>query len=500
MGKPTGFMEYKQQLPQKQPPEQRTKNYREFEIPLPLAKLKQQGARCMDCGLPFCHAGCPLGNIIPDFNDLVYHDDWPEAIRTLHATNNFPEFTGRVCPAPCEEACVLGINEPPVTIKNIEKAIIDQAFEKGLIKPEPPSKRTGKTIAIVGSGPAGLAAAQQLNRAGHTVTVLERADRIGGLLRYGIPDFKMEKYLIDRRLKLMEQEGVIFKTGVNVGYDITAEKLRAEYDVILLATGSTRSRDLLIPGRELDGIHFAMEFLPQQNKRVAGDTVGYKTDGWWFSNHHNDILATGKNVIVIGGGDTGSDCVGTCNRQQPKTITQFELLPKPPANRPDNQPWPYWPMKMRTSTSHEEGCQRYWGIMTKEFIGSKGHILSLKTVDVNWNQPKDGGRPQLRELPGTERKWPADLVLLAMGFVGPETGGLVDQLNVQLTERGNIKADEETYLTSVSGVFSCGDMRRGQSLVVWAISEGREAARSIDRYLMGETSLPTKGQGDLPRL
>jgi glutamate synthase (NADPH/NADH) small chain len=499
MGKPTGFMEHQRQVPEKQPPEQRIKNYREFEISLPVEKLREQGARCMDCGLPFCHVGCPLGNIIPDFNDLVYRGDWAEAIRTLHATNNFPEFTGRVCPAPCEESCVLGINEPPVTIKNIEKAIIDRAFEEGWIQPEPPEKRTGKTVAIVGSGPAGLAAAQQLNRAGHAVTVYERADRIGGLLRYGIPDFKMEKYLIDRRVNQLEQEGITFKAGVNAGYDVTADKLRSDFDIILLATGSTRPRDLPIPGRELDGIHYAMEFLPQQNKRVAGDEVSYKTEGWWFSSRHEDIIATDKNVIVIGGGDTGSDCVGTCNRQLAKSITQFELLPKPPLVRPDEQPWPYWPMKLRTSSSHEEGCHRYWSIMTREFIGNAGRIEALKTVDVKWEKPGDGARPRLKEIPGTEKVWPADLVLLAMGFVGPETGGLVDQLELQLTERGNVNADEATYMTSVPGVFSCGDMRRGQSLVVWAISEGREAARSIDQYLMGGSSLPTKGQGDLPR-
>lgn len=498
MGKPTGFKEYKRQTPRYASPVERVTHYREFFIPLPIAKLQEQGARCMDCGVPFCHTGCPLANIIPDFNDDVYRGDWQRAIQKLHSTNNFPEFTGRVCPAPCEEACVLGINEPPVTIKNIELSIIERAFEDGLIKPRPPQIRTGKKVAVVGSGPAGLAVADQLNRAGHLVTVFERADRIGGLLRYGIPDFKLEKHIIDRRLALMEAEGVVFKTNVNVGYDITGEELRSQCDAIVLSGGATKPRDLPIPGRDLDGVVFAMEFLPQQNKRVAGDTLPYRTDKWWFSDKPQEILAAGKHVIIIGGGDTGSDCVGTSNRHGAESVTQFELLSQPPEGRPAGQPWPFWPMKLRTSSSHEEGCERFWSIMTKRFIGEAGRVTALETVNVEWTN--DGGRMKLNEIPGTAKSWPAELVLLAMGFVGPEQGGIVDQLGVELDERGNIKASEIDYATNVSGVFACGDMRRGQSLVVWAISEGREAAVAIDRHLMGESELPAKGEGDLPRV
>ncbi|GMU24378.1 MAG: dihydropyrimidine dehydrogenase subunit A [Phycisphaerae bacterium] len=497
MGKPTGFLEFTREGFDEVPIEERKKHYREFSIPLPVAKLQQQAARCMDCGVPFCHTGCPLGNIIPDFNDLVYAEDWEGAIRTLHSTNNFPEFTGRVCPAPCEEACVLGINEPPVTIKYIEVSIIERAFKEGWIRPNLPEKRTGKKIAVVGSGPAGLAAADQLNRAGHTVTVFERADRIGGLLRYGIPDFKLEKRIIDRRLALLEAEGVVFRAGVNVGVDITGDELRRDFDVIVLAGGATKPRDLPIPGRELQGVHFAMEFLPQQNKRVAGDKVAHGTDGWWFSRGTGDILATGKDVIIIGGGDTGSDCVGTSNRHGARSVTQFELLSKPPENRPASQPWPYWPMKLRTSSSHEEGCQRCWSILTKRFLGENGRVTGLETVEVEWT-PANGTRPQMREVPGTEKIWPADLVLLAMGFLGPEPDGIVAQLGVELDERGNVKAGAD-YRTSEPDVYACGDMRRGQSLIVWAISEGREAARSIDVALMGFSMLPAKGEGDLPR-
>ncbi len=499
MGKPTGFMEFQRKVPDKLPPEERKRNYREFEIPLPVEQLREQGARCMDCGLPFCHNGCPLGNIIPDFNDLVYHEDWAEAIRRLHATNNFPEFTGRVCPAPCEEACVLGIIEPPVTIKNIENAIIERAFNEGWVKPEPPTRRTGKTVAVIGSGPAGLAVAHQLNRAGHMVTVFERADRIGGLLRYGIPDFKLEKWIIDRRLKLMEEEGIVFKTGVNVGVDLGGKQMRSIFDVIVLAIGATRPRDLPVEGRDLQGIHFAMEYLPQQNRRVAGDAQAWPTQHWWFGNRGQDILATDKHVIVIGGGDTGSDCVGTANRQGAKSVTQFELLPQPPQGRPDQQPWPYYPMKLRTSSSHEEGCQRYWSISTKRFIGRDGQVTALETMEVEWLPGPNNGRLEMHEKSGTLRRWPADLVLLAMGFTGPEPGGIVEQLALNLDPRGNILADEHSYMTNVPGVFACGDARRGQSLVVWAISEGRETARAVDLYLMGRTSLPTKGEGDLPR-
>lgn len=500
MGKPTGFKEFERIVPKEIPPAERIKNYKEFTIPLPVTQLRDQGARCMDCGLPFCHTGCPLGNLIPDWNDLVYQDDWKRAIDFLHATNNFPEFTGRVCPAPCEEACVLGINEPPVTIKNIENSIVERAFEEGWIKPQPPANRTGKKVAVVGSGPAGLAAADQLNKAGHEVVVYERADRIGGLLRYGIPDFKLEKWVIDRRVKIMEEEGVVFKTGVNVGYDITGEELQAKFDAIVLSGGATKPRDLPIPGRELNGVHFAMEFLPQQNKRVAGDSEATQTDNWWFSQHPSDILATDKHVIVIGGGDTGSDCVGTSNRQGAKSITQFELLSQPPEDRPEQQPWPYWPMKLRTSSSHKEGCERFWSILTKRFNGENGRVESLDTVEVEWVPGDNGSRPQMKEIPGTEKNWPADLVLLAMGFLGPEPGGLIDQLGLDLDQRSNVKANENDYATNVPGVFACGDMRRGQSLIVWAISEGREAARSVDVHLTGASELPTKGVGDLPRV
>ncbi|MEP0844561.1 MAG: glutamate synthase subunit beta [Phycisphaerae bacterium] len=498
MGKPTGFKEYPREEFPDLPVEERRRHYREFHLALPVARLQEQGARCMDCGVPFCHTGCPLGNIIPDWNDLVYRGDWRRAIDFLHTTNNFPEFTGRVCPAPCEEACVLGINEPPVTIKQIEYSIIERAFEEKWVSPRPPEKRTGRKIAVVGSGPAGLACADQLNRAGHQVTVFERADRIGGLLRYGIPDFKMEKHVIDRRLAIMEAEGVIFRTGVNVGFDVTGEELSRAFDAIVLAGGATKPRDLPVPGRELDGVHFAMEFLPQQNKRVAGDASAVITDRWWFSRGKGDILATDKHVVIIGGGDTGSDCVGTSNRQGARSVTQFELLPRPPEGRPESQPWPYWPMKLRTSSSHEEGCERYWSILTRRFLGEAGRVTGLETVTVEWVSD-NGSQPRMREVPGTEKIWPADLVLLAMGFTGPETDGIIAQLHVALDERGNVKTDGR-YQTSVPHVFACGDMRRGQSLVVWAISEGREAARGVDEFLMGSTQLPAKGEGDLPRV
>ncbi len=488
MGKPTGFMEYRRETPQKRNVEERLRDSREVSLPLAEDKLRAQGARCMDCGIPFCHTGCPLGNIIPDFNDLAYRGRWAEALRELESTNNFPEFTGRVCPAPCEESCVLGINDDPVTIEQMECAIVEKGFAEGWVTPRPPATRTGKTVAVVGSGPAGLAAAAQLNRAGHAVTVLERADRIGGLLTYGIPDFKLEKSVVERRVKIMEAEGITFRPNTNVGEDYPVEKLKS-FDAVVLAGGATKPRDLPIPGRDLDGVFFAMQFLPQQNQRVAGDVIAEK----------EAILATDKHVIVIGGGDTGSDCIGTSNRQKPKSVTQFELLPEPPTGRPANQPWPYWPMKMRTSTSHEEGCDRVWSIMTKEFIGERGRVTTLRTVEVAWEPSSNGGQPRLEELPGTEREWPADLVLLAMGFVGPETNGMIAQLGLDLDERNNVRTDED-YMTSTPGIFSAGDMRRGQSLVVWAIAEGREAARSVDRYLMGHTTLPAKGEGDLSRI
>jgi glutamate synthase (NADPH/NADH) small chain len=472
-------------MPQSRPVEERIRDYSEIYQPFEDGKLQKQAARCMDCGVPFCHSGCPLGNIIPDWNDLVYRNRWREAIDRLHATNNFPEFTGRLCPAPCEEACVLGINEPAVTIELIEKAIIEHAFEQGWIFPVPPAVRTGKSVAIVGSGPAGLACAQQLNRAGHAVTVFERADRIGGLLRYGIPDFKLEKWVIDRRLRIMEQEGITFKAGVNVGRDVTADHLKS-FDAVVLCGGATKPRDLPMAGRELEGIHFAMEFLTGQNRRVAGDST---------ERIGPEITAAGKRVIVIGGGDTGSDCIGTSVRHGAKSVTSFEIMPMPGEDRPPEQPWPYWPMRLRTSSSHKEGGTRYWAIATKKFIGAGGRLRSLLTVNLEF--VKKDGRMQMLEVPGSEHEWPCELVLLAMGFTGPEPDGIIAQLGVQLDERGNVKADR--YATTVPGVFSAGDMRRGQSLIVWAISEGREAARAVDEHLMGSSLLPTKGGTDLPR-
>ena len=478
MGKITGFMEYSRETPGKAPVAERLHHYREFESSLPEEKLKLQGARCMDCGVPFCHNGCPLGNVIPDWNDLVYRGRWQEAIDALHATNNFPEFTGRVCPAPCEEACVLNINDDPVTIKLIERSIIDQAWARGFIKPVTPSRKTGKKIAVIGSGPAGLACAQQLARAGHQVVVYERADRVGGLLRYGIPDFKMEKSHIDRRVAQMEAEGVTFNTSVNIGRDVSASELRGRYDAVVLAIGAPKPRDLPVPGRELAGVHFAMDFLPQQNKRVAGDDVP------------GQISAEGKHVIVIGGGDTGSDCIGTSNRHRAKSVTQFEILPRPPEARTDEMPWPYWPMIFRTSTSHEEGAHRDFAVSTKKLIGKNGRVTALQGVRVEWVKGADG-RVQMQEIAGSEFDLPADLVLLAMGFVGPEPDGVVAGLGCELDARGNVSCDESYMSKNVPGVFSCGDARRGQSLVVWAIWEGRECARAVDEFLMGESILPT---------
>jgi len=489
MGKPTGFKQFGRTVPAQSPPAQRVRHYGEFTVPLPVFSLREQGARCMDCGLPFCHSGCPLGNLIPDFNDLAFRGEWKRAIASLHATNNFPEITGRVCPAPCEEACVLGISEPPVTIKNLELSIIERAFEEGWVKRAPPRTRTEKQVAVVGSGPAGLACADQLNRAGHRVTVFERSDRIGGLLRYGIPDFKLEKRILDRRLALLEAEGITFQTGVHVGRDRTGAELRTKFDAIVLCGGATRPRDLPIPGRELDGVHLAMDYLAQQNRRVAGDRSAWPDAGWWFGSDRRDILAGGKHVVVIGGGDTGSDCVGTANRQGALRVTQFELLDRPPDGRPDHQPWPHWPDKLRTSASHEEGCERHWNLLTKRLVGRDGQVASLDTVELAWRPSDKPAGPQMNEVPGTERSWPADLVLLAVGFVGPETDGIVSQLGVALDDRGNLRTDEQ-YMTSVAGVFAAGDARRGQSLVVWAISEGREAARGVDCYLLGSTRLP----------
>jgi glutamate synthase (NADPH/NADH) small chain len=476
MGKITGFLEYERGKIKKEAVADRLKHWREFERETPEEELRIQGARCMDCGIPFCHKGCPLGNIIPDWNDLVYRNRWREAINRLHSTNNFPEFTGRICPAPCEEACVLNINNDPVTIKNIEKHIIDHAWADGWVTPHIPPRRTGKKVAVVGSGPAGMACAQQLARAGHLVTLFERADRIGGLLRYGIPDFKMEKWLIDRRMAQMEAEGVTFRTNAHVGVNVPIEELQRDFDAIVLSGGATKPRDLPVPGRELEGIHFAMEFLPQQNKVVAGDIVA------------NQILATGKRVVILGGGDTGSDCLGTSNRHGAVSVHQFELLPQPPKDRPQLS-WPNWPMIMRSSSSHEEGVTRDWSINTKGFVGdAAGNVKQLQGVRLEWSQ--DNGRPVMKEIPGSEFTLDCELVLLALGFLGPEPDTMIAQLGVALNERGNVNVDAD-YLTSVNGVFACGDMRRGQSLVVWAIWEGRECARGVDRVLMGETALPS---------
>jgi len=472
MGKVTGFMEHTRETPERRPPAERIKDWFEIYLPFPEDKIRTQGARCMDCGVPFCHTGCPLNNIIPDWNDLVYRGRWKEAVRQLHATNNFPEFTGRICPAPCEAACVLGINEPPVTIKQIEKTIIDRAFEEGFIKPELPEMRTGKRVAVVGSGPAGMAASQQLTRAGHDVTLFEKADRIGGLLRYGIPNFKMEKHLIDRRMEQMRAEGVRFQTNAHVGGNVAVEELRKQFDAILLTGGAEQPRNLNVPGRELKGIHFAMEFLPQQNRRCEGDMVASE----------GAILATGKRVVIIGGGDTGADCLGTSHRQRASHITQFELLPKPPDERSPSTPWPLWPMQLRSESSHEEGGIRDWSVNTVKFTGDEqGNVKQLHAVRV-------GPAPKFEALPGTEFTMDVDLVLLAMGFLGPVKSGMIEQLGVNLDQRGNVATDEN-YMSSVPGVFAAGDMRRGQSLVVWAIAEGRKAARGVDLYLMGESKL-----------
>ena len=474
MGKVTGFMEYPRLDEGYIPPSERIKNYKEFVLHLSDEEAKIQGARCMDCGIPFCNNGCPVNNIIPDWNDLVYQQNWRAAIDVLHSTNNFPEFTGRICPAPCEAACTLNINSDAVGIKSIEHAIIDKAWENNWVVPQPPKHKTGKKIAIVGSGPAGLAAAQQLARAGHAVDVLEKNDRIGGLLRYGIPDFKMEKTHIDRRMEQMEAEGVCFKPNQNVGGNISPDQLVDEYDAVILAGGAEWPRDLPVPGRELDGVHFAMDFLPSQNKVVAGDKV------------KEQITATGKHVVVIGGGDTGSDCVGTSNRHGASSVTQFELMPQPPEQENKELVWPYWPLKLRTSSSHEEGCERDWSVATKSFVGENGKVRELIASKVEW---KDG---KMQEMPNSEFKMKADLVLLAMGFLGPQQN-LLDQFKVDKDQRGNAKAateGENCYATSRKKVFAAGDMRRGQSLVVWAIREGRQCARSVDEFLMGKSSLP----------
>jgi glutamate synthase (NADPH/NADH) small chain len=484
MGKPTGFLEFSRELPGKRPVQERRNDYKEFVQMYSPEKLNQQASRCMNCGIPFCHHGCPLGNIIPEFNDAVYRKQWQEAYEILSSTNNFPEFTGRICPAPCETSCVLGINQPAVTIEEIEKHIIEIAFEKGFVKAKKPNIRTGRKIAVVGSGPAGLAAAAQLNYAGHTVTVFERDDAPGGLLRYGIPDFKLEKWVVDRRIKLMEEEGVTFKCNANVGVNISINDLLREFHAIVLAGGSTIPRDLNIPGRELKGVYFAMEFLTQQNKRVVNKKVVTE-----------DILATNKNVVVIGGGDTGSDCVGTSNRHHAKTITQFELLPKPPQSRTAFMPWPTYPMILKSSSSHEEGADRDWAIATKEFIGDEnGNLKALKTVRLEWKFTEDEKASQFVEVPGSEKEIPCELALLAMGFVHPQHEGFVNQLEIELDNKGNIRATEKDYQTNISKIFVAGDMRRGQSLVVWAISEGRECARKVDEYLTGASLLESRDQ------
>ncbi len=478
MGKPTGFVEFKREKQPYRPIAERTRDWRQVMLPWPVDTLQKQGARCMDCGVPFCHEGCPLGNIIPDWNDLVYRNRWRGAIDRLHATNNFPEFTGTLCPAPCEGSCVLGINDDPVTIRAIELAIVDHAFEQGWVKPEPPLHRTGKKVAVVGSGPAGLAAAQQLNRAGHWATVFERDDRIGGLLRYGIPEFKMEKGVLDRRLDLLRKEGIRFEVNANVGVNVPVEELRREFDAILLAGGATLPRDLKVPGRELRGIHFAMEYLPLQYRRCEGDRI---PDGEF-------ITAKGKRVVIIGGGDTGADCLGTVHRQGALSVHQFEILPRPPDTRAPDNPWPQWPILLRTYAAHEEGGIRDYSISTTRFSGRDGRVERLHGVRVE--VVSDGnGRRTMRENPGSEFEMDADLVLLAMGFLGPERDGMLGQLGVKLTERGNVGRDEN-WMTSVSGVFTAGDMQRGQSLIVWAIAEGRQAAKGIDTYLMGSTNLP----------
>lgn len=494
MGKPTGFKEFTRELPGKRPVEERIHHYNEFIERFEEPTLVQQAARCMDCGIPFCHSGCPLGNVIPDFNDAVYRRSWQEAYDILASTNNFPEFTGRICPAPCETSCVLGINQPPVAIEEIERHIIEIAFEKGYVKPRIPALRTGKKIAVVGSGPAGLAAAAQLNLAGHTVTVFERDDKPGGLLRYGIPDFKLEKWVIDRRIDLMKEEGVIFQCNTNVGTDITMHRLLREFNSIVLAGGSTIPRDLPVKGRELKGVYFAMQFLKQQNKRVSDPGLDLlKERGFPGTEWDHEIKATGKNVVVIGGGDTGSDCVGTSNRHGAASVTQFELMPQPPAERTPYMPWPTFPMILKTTTSHEEGAERNWAISTKEFIGdSQGNLKALKIAQLHWKTGKDGRPAGFEEVPGTEKIIPCELALLAMGFIHPQHEGLIHDLGVELDDRGNVKAAETVFQTSASKIFACGDVRRGQSLVVWAISEGRECARKVDEYLMGHSKLESK--------
>ncbi len=489
MGQTDGFLKFDRNLPDYEKPEERKKHWKEFYKPFSDEQTRQQAARCMNCGVPFCHNGCPLGNVIPEFNDAVYREEWKEAYDILSETNNFPEFTGRICPAPCEGSCVLGINKPPVAIEHIEKSIIEEAFKSGWIKPNKNIKRTGKKVAVVGSGPSGLAAADQLNKAGHYVTVYERAQKPGGLLRFGIPDFKLDKQVVERRISVMEEEGIVFMCGVEVGVKVSKEELLKNYDAVILAGGATEPRDVTIPGREFKGIYAAMDFLSQSNARVSKlnheNHRGHKVD---------EVLATGKNVIVIGGGDTGSDCVGTSNRHGAKSITQLEIAPKPSVGRAPNNPWPEYPFVLKTTSSHEEGSERAWSVLTKEFVGDKnGNVSGLKIAEIEWTKDAQG-KHIFNEIPGTEKVLPCELVTIAAGFLGPEHKGLLDSMGVAYDERSNVKANTKDYKTSLDKVFAAGDMRRGQSLVVWAISEGRECAKAVDIFLMGESSLESKDQ------
>ncbi len=482
MGKPTGFLEIERRDRPYDKPDIRRRSWKEFVKPLPDPETRRQAARCMDCGIPFCHDGCPVNNLIPDWNNLVYRDQWRAALKTLHSTNNFPEFTGRICPAPCEAACTLNIEDNPVTIKTIECAIVDRGWDEGWIEPVTPARLTGKAAAVIGSGPAGLACAQQLARAGHRVTVFEKADRIGGLLRYGIPEFKMEKWLIDRRVDQMEAEGVVFRTGVEIGADVAMASLLDEFDAVAMTGGAEMPRDLEVPGRDLDGIHFAMDFLPQQNRRNAGDSEERAAP-------NGSITAAGRHVVVIGGGDTGSDCIGTSVRQGAASITQLEILAKPPERENKALTWPDWPLKLRTSSSQEEGCERDWSVLTRQALGEGGRVTGLECVRVDWTSSPDG-RFAMAETPGSAFTLRADLVLLAMGFLGPRRPGMIEQSGAELDPRGNLRANTIDYRTSVARLFAAGDMRRGQSLVVWAIREGRQCARAIDEFLMGTSLLP----------